>query len=616
MDALTSQCVSQSVGPANQLFGLLIQTILAAQCSISPPEMWPKDYGPTAIEKGLEEYDFIVVGAGSAGSVVASRLSENENWKVLLLEAGGDPPIESEIPLLFLKVQNTTHDWGYFTEKSKDACLGTKNSCYWPRGKLLGGSSAINALIYVRGNRRDYDHWSKLGNPTWDWDNVLEYFKKSEDNQVKSYIKDKKHHSVGGPLKVNQFDSPVAMKTIFTLSFYEMGYEDTPDINADKYLGITTAQVVAHDGARCSTAKAFLLPAKDRPNLHIIKNAHVTNLEYNQDGSVKGVKFLINELVEQSATVRKEVVLSAGAINTPQILMTSGIGPKDHLDELKIKVVKDLPVGKHLEDHVMIPYFLSFAKSSPIERSPRDFVQMTYQYLFQRTGELSNIGATDFMGFFSTVKDPKYPDIQLLMTYFYKNEPMLEDILNLYGYEDDIIESILATSRYSETVMLFVVLLNPKSVGKIELRSADPFDPPKIHHNYLTEEDDVDTLVRGIRILRSISYADVYKTFEGEDVKVKLPICDEFRYDSEAYWKCYIRHMSLTMYHPTGTAKMGPESDDEAVVNSVLRVKGVKGLRVVDASIMPKIVSGNTNAPTIMIAEKAADFIKEEYANK
>ncbi|XP_037037100.1 glucose dehydrogenase [FAD, quinone] isoform X4 [Bradysia coprophila] len=616
MDALTSQCAAQSVGPANQLFGLLIQTILAAQCSISPPEMWPKDYGPTAIEKGLEEYDFIVVGAGSAGSVVASRLSENENWKVLLLEAGGDPPIESEIPLLFPTLLNTTHDWGYFTEKSKESCLGMKNSCYWPRGKVLGGSSAINGMIYVRGNRRDYDHWAELGNPSWDWDSVLEYFKKSEDNQIDFIIEDEKHHGVGGPLKVDSGYSFLAMKAILAECFFQMGHKEIFDVNAEEYLGLTVAQITAHKGSRWSAAKSFLLPAMDRPNLNIIKNAHVTNLEYNGDGSVKGVKFLINDSEKQLATVRKEVVLSAGVINTPQILMQSGIGPKEHLENLKIDLVKDLPVGRHLEDHVTIPYFLSFVKSSPIERALRDIVEMTFQYSFHKKGDLSGVGSLDWIGFVSTVDDPKYPDIQYHVLCHYQNEPMLRHILTVFGYKEEVIEPIIASNAYSETVLFFITLLNPKSVGKIELRSSDPLDPPKIYHNYLSEQADVDTLLRGIRILRDLNSTEMYQVYEGEDLKPKLRVCDLLQYDSDAYWECYMRYMSTTLFHPTGTAKMGPDTDGEAVVDATLRVKGVKGLRVADASIMPKIVSGNTNAPTIMIGEKAADFIREEYADK
>lgn len=490
------------------------------------------------------------------------------------------------------------------------------NGCYWPRGKLLGGSSAINAMIYIRGNRRDYDHWSELGNPSWDWDSVLEYFKKSEDNHVDYMAEDKKHHGVGGLLKVDHGNSFLAMKAILAECFFEMGHKETFDVNGDEYLGVTVAPLSAYKGTRWSTAKAFLLPAKDRPNLSIIKNAHVTTLTYNDDGSVSGVNFVIDHSVEKSATVRKEVVLSAGTINTPQILMQSGIGPKAQLDRFDIPLVKDLPVGKLLEDHVYVPYFLSFSKTSPIERYPLDVIEMIYNYGIHRTGDLSKVGSVDWVAFVNTLNDTEYPDLQYHVLYSYQNEPMLRTYLNLIGYKEEIIEPILASNAYSETVIFAVTLLNPKSKGRLELRSADPFERLKIYHNYLSSQADVDTLLRGIRILRNLTGTDMSQMYEGEDLRPKLTACDLLEYDSDAYWECYIRHMSTTLYHPTGTAKMGPDSDDGAVVDSRLRVRGVKGLRVVDASIMPKIVSGNTNAPAIMIGEKGADFIKEDYATK
>uniref|UniRef100_A0A1Y9H2C6 Glucose-methanol-choline oxidoreductase N-terminal domain-containing protein n=1 Tax=Anopheles dirus TaxID=7168 RepID=A0A1Y9H2C6_9DIPT len=621
MEALfTGQCAAQSVGPANQLFGLLVQTILAAQCSISPPDMWPKDYGPTALAHGLDEYDFVIVGAGSAGSVVANRLSENPDWKVLLLEAGGDPPIESEIPETFFTIQKTEADWENYVERTPHASKGSKDGAFWPRGRTLGGCGAINAMLYVRGNSRDYDSWAELGNPSWGWKEVLPYFKKSEDNHDPELVTRDggNYHATGGYLKVGNFPVHHPLSDVMLQAFKDAGFESTTDINGARQVGFGVAQGTIVNGTRCSPAKAFLVPVKDRPNLHVIKHAVVVTVERDAtSGRYKYVNFMLDNKVLKVAHARKEIILSAGAINTPHILQLSGIGPKALLQKVNIPLVADLPVGENLQDHLFVPLLFKLHKSTAANYNIQvELAKNLFQYITTRTGPMAGHGVTSVIGFVNTL-DPSSPfaDIEYHFFQFEKGSGKSVLFCDKVGYSEEISQSMLAAATEADVVMAIVVLLNPRSKGRVTLATDDfnEFNPPRIESGYLEDKDDVQAVLRGIRHIHKIIDTPTFREHEGELHRMQLAECDRHEYDSDAYWECYARYLTLTLYHPVGTAKMGPDSDKDAVVDARLRVKGVKGLRVVDGSIMPNIVSGNTNAPIMMVGEKASDMIKADW---
>uniref|UniRef100_U5EVL2 Putative glucose dehydrogenase n=1 Tax=Corethrella appendiculata TaxID=1370023 RepID=U5EVL2_9DIPT len=615
MEALLGQCAQQSVGPANQLFGLLIQTLLAAQCGISSPDYWPKDYGPTALEKGLEEYDFIVVGAGSAGSVVANRLSENPNWKVLLLEAGGDPPIESEVPLLYMNTIRTTYDWNYTIERQD----GLHKNLFWPRGKMLGGSSSMNGLLYFRGNSRDYDQWEEMGNPTWGWNDVLHYFKKSENNQEEYVVENySNYHAAGGLLNLSNFHSTGYIKDVLSVAAEELQQLEHDQCTGDHYVGYCNALGIVSQGKRQSTAKAFLVSAKDRPNLHIIKNALVTKIDINKKGVTQGIQFDIGTKKGLKAKTKREVIVSAGAVNTPQLLMLSGIGPKIELEKFNIPVISDLPVGENLQDHMIAPVFIGLHKSRPSEFDVTETMDHLFSYLKYGLGKFSTAGQLEFIGFINT-EDPKskYPDIQFHHVHFQKNHPDFKQLLFATQYTEEAAKQLVELNKKMELLLVLVTLLNPKSVGSIKLKSSNPHEHPKIFTNYFTDKDnyDIRTLTNGIKFVEKMAQTKAFKDHEGEFIRLNIADCKQFKFDSNEYWNCYIRHTFKTCYHPAGTAKMGPSNDKTSVVDSGLKVRGVKGLRVADTSIMPNVISGNTHAPAMMIGEKASDLVKDDWIN-
>ncbi|KAK3097269.1 hypothetical protein FSP39_008216, partial [Pinctada imbricata] len=563
-------------------------------------------------------YIRLSVGAGSSGSVLANRLSEDPSNSVLVVEAGGSGEWSVSIAIPFLQglVLQSKHDWGYKTEPQKFACKGLKDQrSYWPRGRVLGGSSSMNGMVYVRGSRHDFDDWAANGCQGWSYKDVLPYFIKSENIQI-SDCKNSDYHGKDGPLHVSSGNA-TPLADIFGDAMEEMGYR-TVDTNGEDMIGYSKTQLTTKNGVRCDTAKAFLRPAMSRPNLHVSINTIVSKVII-ENGRAVGIK-VIKDRVEHVIRCNKEVILSAGSIGTPQILLLSGIGPAEHLNELRISVQADLPVGQNLQDHLFTP--LSFFPNESLSVTTGKLLNPTsiLQWIVQGTGYLSISGLEGNTFVKTNANDSNnYPDIQMHLYSVSMSKQARDRALEVVNLKPEYATVVTSTENLSkERFQIFVILLHPKSRGTIKLRSTDPFDHPIIDPNYLSESEDVETMIRGIRFALKVANTSVFNKFGIDDTHphFDMPSWRRYKYGTDAYWEEYIRHLTFTVYHPSCTCAMGRKDDPEAVVDPNLRVRGIENLRVADCSVMRNITSGNTNAPTIMIGEKAADLILQRDSVK
>ncbi|XP_038217471.1 glucose dehydrogenase [FAD, quinone]-like isoform X2 [Zerene cesonia] len=595
---------------------MLVAAIAYYQFDQNDPEGRPADIGDARI---LPEYDFIIIGAGSAGAVVASRLSEIGHWNVLLLEAGGDETEISDVPLLAGYLQLSKLDWKYKTEPQGTSCLAMEGGrCNWPRGKVLGGSSVLNYMLYLRGNKKDYDIWESQGNKGWGYKDVLYYFKKSEDNQ-NPYLAQTPYHSTGGYMTVAESPYHTPLVSSFIEAGLEMGYLNR-DINGENQTGFMVAQGTLRRGSRCSTSKAFLRPAKDRTNLHIAMNSFVTKVLIDPRTKIAfGVEFIRNKMVYR-IRARKEVIVSAGTINSAQILQLSGIGPAEELAKHRIPLIQNLQVGKNLQDHIGLGG-LAFMINKPmsIVEHRLHTVSTLMQYAVLGEGPLTIMGGVEGLGFVNTKyvnASDDFPDIEFHFISGSTNSDGGEQLRKVHGLTEKFYDAVFRPINNMDVWSIIPMLLRPKSKGYIQLRSANPYDYPYIYPNYLTDEMDVKTLVEGVKIAVAVSRTKAFQRYGSMLNHHLFPACRSLPRYSDAYWECMIRQYTCTIYHPVGTAKMGPYWDPEAVVDPELKVYGVKNLRVIDGSIMPNLVSGNTNAPIIMIGEKGSDMIKEFWLKR
>ena len=532
------------------------------------------------------DFDILIVGAGSAGCVLAARLSEDPGLRVGLIEAG--PPDTSVLihcPAgLALLAQTGGANWAFETVP-QPGLNGRRG--YQPRGKVLGGSSSVNAMIYARGHRADYDAWAAEGNPGWSFDDVLPYFRRAEHNERGADA----FHGTGGPLNVADLRSDATWRDRFTQAGVQAGYPHNTDFNGAEQEGFGPYQVTHRNGERFSAAKAYLTPNLLRPNLQVLTGAQALRVRFEGRRAV-GVDVRMGG-TERTLKARREVILSAGALQSPQLLMLSGVGPGAHLQALGLPVLHDLPgVGQHLHDHIDVVqvvdapghhdlFGLSLAGAARALRG-------VFEWRRHRTGLLTtNFGEGG--AFIRSTPGELVPDLQL---HFVVGKLVDHGRQTVFGH------------GYS----CHVCLLRPKSRGSVTLASPDPLATPLIDPAFLSDDDDATRLVRGFKLMRQILAQPALAQYGGSEVATSAAA------QTDAQIEAYVRQHADTIYHPVGTCRMGPAgqaADGGSVVDAELRVHGLQGLRVVDASVMPQIVGGNTNAPTIMIAEKAADLVRQ-----
>jgi choline dehydrogenase len=521
-------------------------------------------------------YDYIIVGAGSAGSVLANRLSAKPDIKVLLIEAGGsDRSLYVRMPAGIASLSGPRFNWGY--ETAPQAAMKGRRM-YWPRGRLLGGSSSVNAMVYMRGQPADYDHWRQLGNAGWSYADVLPWFKKSECNER---LHDEFHGS-DGPLNVAERPYTNPLSHVFVEAGQQAGLPLNPDFNGSAQLGVGLFQVTQKNGRRWSAASAYLHPAAERENLTIVTKARATRVLIDK-GRAVGVEYARGRK-RRTARATREVVLAGGAINSPQLMLLSGIGPAAELRTLGVRVALDLPgVGKNLQDHLNVNIVRRAKRGSTLDGKNRGLapIGVALEFLLYGTGpgtsNVAEAGAFAISGLGAAT-----PDIQ-------------------HHFIPAQVVDHARTIMDGDGVTLHSCCLRPQSRGEIRLASSDPLKPPIMDPNYLAAEYDLKILIDGLRRGREILAAAAFKPWLEEE---RMPGTAT---QSDAALEDFIRAAAETEYHPVGTCKMG--SDAMAVVDDQLRVRGIERLRVIDASIMPTVVSGNTNAPVIMIAEKGADMM-------
>lgn len=526
-----------------------------------------------------------------------------------------------QVPNFSGATHHSKHAFKYYSELDETHNRGNKGGVsFWPRGRVIGGTGAINGLLHIRGSEGDYKPWHLEEDDGWDWSTLREYFKKSEnliDPFIRNNPKLREEHGTEGPFIVDQlnFTHPGIVDSV-TEAYQELGLKYLEDLSGNTQMGVGKIRGSNHKGKRVNTATAYLSTIKDRKNLRVLKNAFVRKIEF-EGKTAKSVSVSLRYGDVEDYFATKEIIVSAGAVNTPVLLSVSGIGPKKVLKEKKIEVLADLPVGENLQDHVRIPVPVTIETGA----APRDEVfwkKALAEYLISQTGPYAtNYDQLNINAFFSVPAGKELPDVQIDHNYFLPNTSYVYNACsNILSLKDEICDQFANFNSEKELIVFYVSLCRPYSKGRIEIRGQNPMEHPKIIPKYFSDKRDVDVYVNSLKRITEIVDTPTFKKFKGEVKRIQYPDCDGFTFRSDEYWECMARTVTYNVYHPVGTAKMGKANDPTSVVDSKLRVHGFKGLRVVDASVMPTIPSVNTNAAVMMVAERGADFIKAEYLDK
>lgn len=485
---------------------------------------------------------------------------------------------------------------------------------------MLGGTGSINGMLHMTGVPGDYEPWHLEENDGWDWTSVKKYLKKSEkvlDPFILSNPELKEHYGTDGEFVIEQLNyTHTEFVDKLVQGYKELGLEWIDNFNGVTLMGVGKIRGGHHKGRRVSTATTFLNPIADRKNLYLLKNTFASKIVIDEnDKTAKGVQVTLSTGDGATFFASKEVIVSGGAVNTPVLLMLSGVGPKEHLEEMGITVLSDLRVGENLLDHVRIPVPVTLDTGA----TPKDdnyWTKAAVQYLLENSGpHATNYDQPNVNAFLSASPGKKMPDVQIDHNYFVPKTPYVyKACTDIMWYQDDICKQLADFNSDKELILFFVSLCRPYSTGKILLRSTKPGDFPKIYSKYFSDKRDVAIYLKSLKRLTEILTTPSFKSMKAEIQRISFEECDAFAFTSDKYWKCMMRTLTYNVYHPAGTAKMGKIDDPTAVVDSRLRVFGITGLRVIDASIMPTLTSVNINAPVMMIAERGSDFIKEDYS--
>ncbi|XP_065205423.1 glucose dehydrogenase [FAD, quinone]-like [Planococcus citri] len=589
-----NQC-SSNLNEKDERLLRIIEYGLKTNCFISDPcrRVHSPIKSPHETKTTDESFDFIIVGAGVSGSILAGRLSENPNHKVLLLEAGPEEPLGPSVPYFSNSALDTSVDWKFETVPQKKACLKTGGICKWPRGKMICGTACMTGLMYTRGSRQIYDSWAQQGNTGWSYDDILEYHKRAENNTQSQDKIDPEYHGFDGPMHVGNFPYLPKVAQLMLEAAQEVGF-DVHDLSGKNQTGFSASSVMVDNGVRDSPSRAYLRPVLHRENLKIFIESFATKIIIKNNRAI-GIEYLDKFNRTRKVFAKKEVVLSGGVIGSPQLLMLSGIGPKKHLQQLGIPVVKDLPVGLNVHHHVGIETTstLKGLKESEFNYRALD------EYLNELRGPFSSTGLTQVTGFFGTSKAAEdIPDIQFFLD----------------AHADSFKCRRYTSEPNNPTVLgLRVIYLITKCRGTIRLRSKNPFDKPIIDANYLCDEDDENAIIEGIRKMQQIMKSKAFSKYYIEYDASNESSCESYPKDSDDYWRCQIQTNTLGENHHAGSCKMGSPDDSTTVVDPQLRVLGIPNLRVVDASIMPTPINCNTVGPVIMFGEKGAQMIKDQW---